>query len=585
MSSPLRVVTSVCALCLCLSSASDGSEELWLCRWRTPVPVTELNTSFHDKAPFLCFDGLTFVFSRDAVSGSDYSRIYEAKRSTISEPFDVAVEVRGLEWAGGHVSGPWVSRDNLRIYYYVTGTPGRRLKVARRDSADDPWFPGTDISELNDWGDVADPSLTPDERIIVFGGYGLSGGHGEWDLWMADRDDGDCAFGNVVNLHALNTSATEIHPSIAPDGLTLYFMSDRNGTSQIFRAHRDSLDVPFGAVEHIASLDTSRGRSEFPSISPDGESLYFGRWPDGRDMDIYVSRRGSVYLVDGAHGNDQWDGLSSRTAFRTIQQAVDVAGDGDVVAVYPGVYREEVHLSGKAIILRSVADAAVIEAPEGSAVSFIRGETADTVLQNFVIANSYVGILCSHSSPTIVNVTVSGNVMGAEAYGDSNPVLSNSIFWGNLRSDLCGCQATYSCIERGGSGERNFSEDPLFVDPAGGDYHVRSERGRYWPEHDLWVLDDVSSPCIDGGDPTAEFSSEPKPNGNRRNVGAHGGTPYAERSELPFTGDINGDGVFDATDYGLFMMLWQEQTGPASSPAVRRGSSEEAQGKGDDSDL
>ncbi|MHC4703437.1 MAG: LamG domain-containing protein, partial [Planctomycetota bacterium] len=64
--------------------------------------------------------------------------------------------------------------------------------------------------------------------------------------------------------------------------------------------------------------------------------------------------------------------------------------------------------------------------------------------------------------------------------------------------------------------------DPLFADPDNNDYHLLSERGRYWPEHDIWVLDRVTSPCIDGGDPNVEPVDEPIPNGGRINMGAYG---------------------------------------------------------------
>jgi hypothetical protein len=86
----------------------------------------------------------------------------------------------------------------------------------------------------------------------------------------------------------------------------------------------------------------------------------------------------------------------------------------------------------------------------------------------------------------------------------------------------------------------------------------------------VWVLDDVTSPCIDAGDPAADFSAEPEPNGGRLNVGAHGGTAYAGMSEPPFTGDINGGGVLDAADYELFMNLWEQRTQPAPSTPIRR---------------
>ncbi len=84
---------------------------------------------------------------------------------------------------------------------------------------------------------------------------------------------------------------------------------------------------------------------------------------------------------------------------------------------------------------------------------------------------------------------------------------------------------------------QGFAASPLFVDPNSGDYHLRSKRGRHWPEHDVWVLDNVNSPCIDAGNPMVTTSEEPMPNGGRINMGAYGGTAYASMSESSITSD------------------------------------------------
>jgi parallel beta-helix repeat protein len=98
--------------------------------------------------------------------------------------------------------------------------------------------------------------------------------------------------------------------------------------------------------------------------------------------------------------------------------------------------------------------------------------------------------------------------------------------------------------------------DPLFADPAGGDYHLLSERGRYWPEHDIWVLDRKTSPCIDGGDPAVDPSGEPMPNGGRINIGAYGGTVQASMSEWPIASDYNRDGRTNFEDLAVFCEEW-----------------------------
>jgi len=98
--------------------------------------------------------------------------------------------------------------------------------------------------------------------------------------------------------------------------------------------------------------------------------------------------------------------------------------------------------------------------------------------------------------------------------------------------------------------------DPLFADVSGGDYHLQSERGRYWPAHDVWVLDRKTSPCIDGGDPAAGPAGEPMPNGGRINMGAYGGTAQASMSEWPIASDVNRDGKVDFKDIAILVAEW-----------------------------
>ncbi len=264
------------------------------------------------------------------------------------------------------------------------------------------------------------------------------------------------------------------------------------------------------------------------------------------------------YHVDAVRGSDTNNGLSRKTAFANIQMGIDVAEDGDTVLVWPGVYTEEIIFKGKAITVRSAGEPAVLEAPNDYAVSFYYGERSDSVLKNFIIRNSFMAVFIAGASPTISNLTVVDNQYGIEAYAASEPDISSSIFWNNLEGDLFQCEARYSDVQESSEGESNISENPLFVDSPGGDYHLRSERGRYWPEHDVWVLDNVTSPCVDGGDPAVDIGKEPTPNGGRINMGAYGGTAYASMSEgIP--GDINGDGRVNMIDLAVLADNWLRQ--------------------------
>ena len=110
--------------------------------------------------------------------------------------------------------------------------------------------------------------------------------------------------------------------------------------------------------------------------------------------------------------------------------------------------------------------------------------------------------------------------------------------------------AEYSNIRGGWIGEGNIDADPLFAapgywDPNGtpddpndyfridGDYHLKSQAGRWDPNSSSWIKDDVTSPCIDAGDPNSDWSGEIWPHGERINLGAYGGTREASMSIQP----------------------------------------------------
>jgi len=259
--------------------------------WTEPVPVAEVNTEYAEWTPFLSFDGLSLYFARGKGPGFYNFRIYEATRS---EPYGIFTLVREVLRSSGHVHSPWVSPDNLRMYYYNDMSGQWPMKVSERASVNDPWPPGRDISELNALGGrYQTPSLTADELTIVFSAYGIPGGCGDFDLWMATRPDRFSLFGNVRNLTEVNTAFKEGGQYISPDGLTLYFNSDRNGSGQIFKAIRASLNEPFGNLEHISFLDAPGGGSAHPTLSADGTAFYFIKGVPGGPVDIWVS-----YLIE-----------------------------------------------------------------------------------------------------------------------------------------------------------------------------------------------------------------------------------------------------------------------------------------------
>ena len=91
---------------------------------------------------------------------------------------------------------------------------------------------------------------------------------------------------------------------------------------------------------------------------------------------------------------------------------------------------------------------------------------------------------------------------------------------------------TYTDVQGGWQGQGNIDADPLFADPDNADYHLKSQSGRWDSGSRNWVVDDVTSPCIDVGDPAALVGLESSPNGGIVNMGVYGGTSQASRSPV-----------------------------------------------------
>ena len=159
------------------------------------------------------------------------------------------------------------------------------------------------------------------------------------------------------------------------------------------------------------------------------------------------------------------------------------------------------------------------------------------------------------------NIASNGNALSCDPSFTTLPrsiELTNCILWnGNNtlfdpKPDDSTIAIAYSDVQGGWPGVGNINENPLFANPGywadaddsniaaepndpnavwiDGDYHLKSQAGRWDPSSKSWVVDDVTSLCIDAGDPNRPVALEPFPNGGIINMGAYGGTEEASKS-------------------------------------------------------
>jgi hypothetical protein len=164
----------------------------------------------------------------------------------------------------------------------------------------------------------------------------------------------------------------------------------------------------------------------------------------------------------------------------------------------------------------------------------------------------YNNIIAFNEAPT------AGGILGpaGNTYND---------FWMNLGGNFGGGLI---------SGVGDIVTNPLFVSDGywsdngtkktdddfwvSGDYHLRSQVGRWDPENRRWVTDGETSHCIDAGKPSSDWTAELWPHGKRINLGAFGGTPEASLSpaNLGNPADLDHDEHVGLQDLALISQRW-----------------------------
>ena len=160
-------------------------------------------------------------------------------------------------------------------------------------------------------------------------------------------------------------------------------------------------------------------------------------------------------------------------------------------------------------------------APFGRTLHCISHDSADldtTIISNCIIDND--GNEIHNPDGSQITINYADLLGGASSIDDP----CNAVVWGegNIDIDPEFVQAGYwTQPSPRQPTERTWIE---------GDYHLKSEAGRLDPVSESWITDNVTSPCIDSGDPNSPIGDEPDPNGGRINMGAYGGTAEASKS-------------------------------------------------------
>jgi Tol biopolymer transport system component len=114
------------------------------------------------------------------------------------------------------------------------------------------------LSSLNTPAFEAQPRLLPDERTVFFERVVVDAGT---DLFTAVRAVASASFGAPTPLTELDTPNNEGDPTVSPDGLRIFFASDRPGglgANDIWQAVRDAASSPFGIIALTPNVSSTQ---------------------------------------------------------------------------------------------------------------------------------------------------------------------------------------------------------------------------------------------------------------------------------------------------------------------------------------
>jgi hypothetical protein len=154
------------------------------------------------------------------------------------------------------------------------------------------------------------------------------------------------------------------------------------------------------------------------------------------------------------------------------------------------------------------------------------------------------------------NCTISDNTAADMGGGiflyshlSGSATLRSCILWNENATEVEGktISVQYSDVEGGYSGTGNRNEAPLFVDAAGGDYHLR------------W-----DSPCIDVGDPGYIPQPSEKDIDGEPRVMRDSRVDMGSDEVGPKQADFTRNGIIDALDLSIFLDSWLAVEGDAN---------------------
>lgn len=276
--------------------------------WSVPVSLgSNVNSAFSDQQAMVSHDGLTLFFAsnRPGTPGPGPNDIWVAHRDCLECPWSDPVNLGPPVNTADNDAAPALSRDGHWLFLLSNrpGSVSSDIWVAYRQDVHDDfgWEAPVNLgSGVNTGGFEGGPAYFENDDVglpQLYFNRNPQPVAGSGDIYVSEQL-ADGSWGAATLVAELSTAFTDQRPSVAHNGLDIYFHSDRTGSGgmDLWVSTRESVLVPWSPPVNVGSSINTAANEQFAFIISHGQTewLYFSRniaTPPAVDLDLFVSTR------------------------------------------------------------------------------------------------------------------------------------------------------------------------------------------------------------------------------------------------------------------------------------------------------
>jgi serine/threonine protein kinase/Tol biopolymer transport system component/Tfp pilus assembly protein PilF len=264
-------------------------------------PATEYVTCFSADGLEVYFAPAVAPLRSGGQGGAD---LWVLTRASVEDAWGPPENLGPIVNTASNDLGASITVDGLELYFFSNRPGGYGnidIYVTKRATRTSPWGPATNLGpEVN--GSFPDqwPMVSPD-GLELYLSSNRPGGLGGPDIYVSKRATTQDPWGDPANLGpAVNSPSAELITRLSPDGLLLFFSSDRPGGfgqyGDGYVARRASRSAPWQPAVNLGPI-VNATTFNWPIVSPDGSALYL-LWDPNDDMSNWTYKAPILPIVD-----------------------------------------------------------------------------------------------------------------------------------------------------------------------------------------------------------------------------------------------------------------------------------------------